>query len=90
VLYFGSYRQEVHLKAILRKTNTRNRTQAAIWAIEHGLRYSTLEHNGEMAEHKGETPELHEEPAADLPSLSPVEPADTRLAHRPIRHSLRS
>jgi DNA-binding NarL/FixJ family response regulator len=28
---------KVHLKAILRKTNARNRTQAAIWAIEHGL-----------------------------------------------------
>jgi two-component system nitrate/nitrite response regulator NarL len=28
---------KVHLKAILRKTNMRNRTQAAIWAIEHRL-----------------------------------------------------
>jgi two-component system, NarL family, nitrate/nitrite response regulator NarL len=28
---------KAHLKAILRKTNARNRTQAAIWAIEHGL-----------------------------------------------------
>ena len=28
---------KVHLKAILRKTNAQNRTQAAIWAIEHGL-----------------------------------------------------
>jgi two-component system, NarL family, nitrate/nitrite response regulator NarL len=28
---------KVHLKAILRKTNMRNRTQAAIWAIEHKL-----------------------------------------------------
>jgi two-component system nitrate/nitrite response regulator NarL len=34
---------KVHLKAILRKTDMRNRTQAAIWAIEHGLRDSTLE-----------------------------------------------
>jgi two-component system, NarL family, nitrate/nitrite response regulator NarL len=32
---------KVHLKAILRKTNTRNRTEAALWAIEHGLRDST-------------------------------------------------
>jgi two-component system, NarL family, nitrate/nitrite response regulator NarL len=31
---------KVHLKAILRKTKTHNRTQAAIWAIEHGLRDS--------------------------------------------------
>jgi two-component system nitrate/nitrite response regulator NarL len=28
---------KVHLKAILRKTHTQNRTQAAIWAIERGL-----------------------------------------------------
>jgi two-component system, NarL family, nitrate/nitrite response regulator NarL len=28
---------KVHLKAILRKTNMRNRTQAAVWAIEHKL-----------------------------------------------------
>jgi two-component system, NarL family, nitrate/nitrite response regulator NarL len=28
---------KVHLKAILRKTNTRNRTQAAIWAIQRGF-----------------------------------------------------
>jgi len=28
---------KVHLKAILRKTNMRNRTQAAIWAMEHKL-----------------------------------------------------
>jgi two-component system, NarL family, nitrate/nitrite response regulator NarL len=35
---------KVHLKAILRKINGRNRTQAAIWAIKHGLRdYSPLE-----------------------------------------------
>jgi hypothetical protein len=76
------------LKAILRKTNARNRTQAAIWAIEHGLRDSTLEHNGEMTEQKGETSDLQEE-APDVPSLAAVEPADTRLAHRPIRHSVR-
>jgi two-component system, NarL family, nitrate/nitrite response regulator NarL len=29
---------KVHVKAILRKTNTLNRTQAAIWAVEHGFR----------------------------------------------------
>jgi len=33
---------KVHLKAILRKTKTHNRTQAAIWAIEHGLRDSWM------------------------------------------------
>jgi two-component system, NarL family, nitrate/nitrite response regulator NarL len=31
---------KVHLKAILRKTNARNRVQAAIWAIEHSLERS--------------------------------------------------
>ena len=30
------------LKAILRKTNSQNRTQAAIWAIEHGFRETFL------------------------------------------------
>jgi two-component system, NarL family, nitrate/nitrite response regulator NarL len=34
---------KVHLKAILRKTKMHNRTQAAIWAIEHGIRASSLE-----------------------------------------------
>jgi two-component system, NarL family, nitrate/nitrite response regulator NarL len=29
---------KVHLKAILRKTGLRNRTQVAVWAIEHGFR----------------------------------------------------
>jgi two-component system, NarL family, nitrate/nitrite response regulator NarL len=67
---------KVHLKAILRKTNARNRTQAAIWAIEHGLRDSALEHNGASAEHKDETHESHEEVAADVPHLSPVESAE--------------
>ncbi len=28
---------KVHLKAVLRKLNLSNRTQAAIWAISHGL-----------------------------------------------------
>jgi two-component system, NarL family, nitrate/nitrite response regulator NarL len=35
---------KAHLKSILRKTNTQNRTQAAIWAIEHGFRDRSLEH----------------------------------------------
>ena len=34
---------KVHLKAILRKTKLHNRTQAAIWAIEHGFRDHSLE-----------------------------------------------
>jgi two-component system, NarL family, nitrate/nitrite response regulator NarL len=28
---------KVHLKAILRKTRLKNRTQAAVWAIRHGF-----------------------------------------------------
>jgi len=55
---------KVHLKAILRKTNARNRTQAAIWAIERGLRDSTLENSAEAAEHRDQA-------AVDAPSLSP-------------------
>ena len=37
---------KVHLKAILRKTQARNRTQAAIWAIEHGFRAGSSGNNG--------------------------------------------
>jgi two-component system, NarL family, nitrate/nitrite response regulator NarL len=37
---------KAHLKSILRKTNTQNRTQAAIWAIEHGFRDHSSEHKG--------------------------------------------
>jgi DNA-binding CsgD family transcriptional regulator len=49
---------KVHLKSILRKTNTQNRTQAAIWAIEHGFRKLSLE---------GRAPVL-----ADAPTLLPL------------------
>ncbi len=31
---------KVHVKAILRKINARNRTQAAIWGLSHGIRAS--------------------------------------------------
>jgi two-component system nitrate/nitrite response regulator NarL len=68
---------KVHLKAILRKTNMRNRTQAAIWAIEHGLRDSTLNANAEMPKHLAKK-------ATEAPSLSPAEPADAGLANIPI------
>ncbi len=36
---------KVHLKAILRKTKKHNRTQAAIWAIEHGFQDHFPEHS---------------------------------------------
>jgi two-component system nitrate/nitrite response regulator NarL len=35
---------KVHLKAILRKTGKHNRTEAAIWAVEHGLSDHLSEH----------------------------------------------
>jgi two-component system, NarL family, nitrate/nitrite response regulator NarL len=56
---------KVHLKAILRKTNARNRTQAAIWAIEHGFRDSGVRANAAVA--------------LNAPNLSPAEPARARL-----------
>jgi two-component system, NarL family, nitrate/nitrite response regulator NarL len=71
---------KVHLKAILRKTNMRNRTQAAIWAIEHGLRDSALKANAEMPGHHANT-------ATDAPSLSPPEPAEASLTNNDRRRS---
>jgi len=35
---------KIYLKAILRKTKAQNRTQAVIWAFEHGLRDKPSEH----------------------------------------------
>jgi two-component system nitrate/nitrite response regulator NarL len=40
---------KVHLKAILRKIEAHNRTQAAIWAIEHGFQNHFPEHSGRVA-----------------------------------------
>jgi two-component system, NarL family, nitrate/nitrite response regulator NarL len=68
---------KVHLKAILRKINARNRTQAAIWAIQHGLCDSTLNDNAEM-------PDRHPETTTDAPSLSPTEPQTGDRLSRPI------
>src|SRR5262249_5667887 len=36
---------KVHIKAILRKIRAKNRTQAAIWAVDHELRPSELRAN---------------------------------------------
>jgi two-component system nitrate/nitrite response regulator NarL len=33
---------KAHVKAILRKTNTGNRTQAAMWSVDHGITLDTL------------------------------------------------
>ncbi len=49
---------KVHLKAILRKTKTHNRTQAAIWAIQRGFLNHSFEHSRGMV--------------TDAPSLAPV------------------
>jgi two-component system, NarL family, nitrate/nitrite response regulator NarL len=63
---------KVHLKAILRKTKAHNRTQAAIWAIQHGFRNSS--NNG--AESNGFS-------VAESPSLAPVSQAATIQSPRP-------
>jgi two-component system, NarL family, nitrate/nitrite response regulator NarL len=52
---------KVYLKAVLRKTNAKNRTQAAIWAIKHGF------HNAALDDHTGQ------ELIGDAPSLSPTD-----------------
>jgi DNA-binding CsgD family transcriptional regulator len=49
---------KVHLKAILFKTKTQNRTQAAIWAIQRGFVNHSFEHIRGMV--------------TDAPSLAPV------------------
>jgi two-component system nitrate/nitrite response regulator NarL len=41
---------KVHLKAVLRKLGKHNRTQAAIWAIEHGLREPVSEDRSIVSE----------------------------------------
>ena len=46
---------KVHLKAILRKTGAKNRTQAAIWAIEHGRWNSSFKENADTRTHCPET-----------------------------------
>jgi two-component system, NarL family, nitrate/nitrite response regulator NarL len=40
---------KVHIKAILRKTKVHNRTQAALWAIQHGFRNHFSEDSGLIA-----------------------------------------
>jgi two-component system nitrate/nitrite response regulator NarL len=37
---------KVHLKAVLRKLGKHNRTEAAIWAVEHGFQNHFPEHSG--------------------------------------------
>lgn len=66
---------KVHLKTILRKTNTQNRTQAAIWAIEHGLRDSTLENADPPTHYPKTTIDSPSLPRSTLaPTASPSSP----------------
>jgi two-component system nitrate/nitrite response regulator NarL len=44
---------KAHLKAILRKTRAHNRTQAAIWAIQHGFTVLSLDSNGVAVQSNG-------------------------------------
>lgn len=72
---------KVHVKAILRKLHVANRTQAAIWAVQHGLD-PELQINGETAD-------LREEQAEDtqIPQIwmVPAEPTTVRtLGHHAI------
>jgi len=63
---------KVHLKAILRKIQAQNRTQAAIWAIEHGFRDPSLEGNGLNVEGNGRV-----EPPAVSSVAQPIAPRST-------------
>tara|TARA_R110000772_G_scaffold161712_3_gene272831 strand:- start:818 stop:1552 length:735 start_codon:yes stop_codon:yes gene_type:complete len=42
---------KVHVKAILRKLGVQNRTQAAIWAVNHGVEPELTSENAEMVNH---------------------------------------
>jgi two-component system, NarL family, nitrate/nitrite response regulator NarL len=45
---------KVHLKAILRKIKAHNRTQAAIWAIQHGFRNKSSNGSELLSNHKSD------------------------------------
>ncbi|MFK4792529.1 LuxR C-terminal-related transcriptional regulator [Sphingobium sp. ZW T5_29] len=54
---------KVHVKAVLRKLRVKNRTQAAIWAANHGMR-------GRVTEVEPDLPVgMHIPPAAQLPPM---------------------
>ena len=65
---------KVHLKSVLRKIGKHNRTQAAIWAIEHGLRDS-------LSEHISDAPGLAPVGSAQVMALS----VRARNAHATLR-----
>ena len=75
---------KVHLKAILRKIQAQNRTQAAIWAIEHGFRDPSLESNGLSIDGNGRA-----EPPAVSSVAQPVAPRSTVLSNNKQRQETR-
>lgn len=67
---------KVHLKAILRKTKAHNRTQAAIWAIQHGVRdYS----DGGAA--------IERLYLSESPALAPIRPHNSQGSALPRPHT---
>jgi two-component system, NarL family, nitrate/nitrite response regulator NarL len=63
---------KVHLKAILRKINAHNRTQAAIWAVAHGYRDAILEDSrvdqeNQTVQHVERTASVMERETASIP-----------------------
>jgi hypothetical protein len=73
----------VHVKAILRKIQVHNRTQAAIWWINNGspaqqAAYKPGQANKPLADHLGKIPEINHVTAP----LSPI--ADRQYPVRPI------
>lgn len=48
---------KVHIKAILRKLHVSNRTQAAIWAVSHGVSLKTLSASNDDVSHLSDTRE---------------------------------
>jgi two-component system nitrate/nitrite response regulator NarL len=55
---------KVHLKAVLRKLRKHNRTEAAIWAIEHGFRDRLSEHRHIVSDSSSLTPSHSRQQAA--------------------------
>lgn len=49
---------KVHVKSILRKLNVRNRTQAAIWGANHGIRQNESMPNRRLSGRGGDAPQL--------------------------------
>jgi two-component system nitrate/nitrite response regulator NarL len=70
-LAISSETVKVHMRAILRKLNARNRTQAALWGIEHGIK------QGDPPRRDGRQSPRHDEPHFPL-DQSLLAPANDR------------